>query len=204
MKNNKLSILLKGLIKENPVLVLVLGTCPTLAQTTSVMNALYMGIAATIVLVCSNVVISALRKIIPDTVRIPCYIVIIATFVTIVQLLRLNLERGRLEMAAISSHHLKTRFLIDNHFPLCGQILKVDRTFPIHVEIRLHLAPSAQNAIRAIHITTDFVIIEIAPISRYCHYRQIIVFVLAYICACNHTAWKFVVREHSQTQHRCL
>ena len=87
MKNSKLSILLKGLIKENPVLVLVLGTCPTLAQTTSVMNALYMGIAATIVLLCSNMVISALRKVIPDTVRIPCYIVIIAAFVTIVQLL---------------------------------------------------------------------------------------------------------------------
>lgn len=87
MKNNKLSILLKGLIKENPVLVLVLGTCPTLAQTTSVMNALYMGIAATIVLLCSNMAISALRKVIPDTVRIPCYIVVIAAFVTIVQLL---------------------------------------------------------------------------------------------------------------------
>lgn len=87
MKNNKLSILLKGLIKENPVLVLVLGTCPTLAQTTSVMNALYMGIAATIVLLCSNMAISALRKIIPDTVRIPCYIVVIAAFVTVVQLL---------------------------------------------------------------------------------------------------------------------
>ncbi len=87
MKNSKLSIFLKGLIKENPVLVLVLGTCPTLAQTTSIMNALYMGIAATIVLLCSNMVISALRKIIPETVRIPCYIVVIAAFVTVVQLL---------------------------------------------------------------------------------------------------------------------
>ena len=87
MKNGKLSIFLKGLIKENPVLVLVLGTCPTLAQTTSVINALSMGIAATIVLLCSNVVISALRKIIPETVRIPCYIVIIAAFVTVVQML---------------------------------------------------------------------------------------------------------------------
>ena len=85
--NNKLMLLLKGLILENPVLVLVLGTCPTLAQTTSVMNALYMGIAATIVLLCSNMAISALRKIVPDTVRIPCYIVVIAAFVTIVQLL---------------------------------------------------------------------------------------------------------------------
>lgn len=86
MKNNKLAVFLKGLIAENPVLVLILGTCPTLAQTGSVIKALSMGIAATIVLICSNVVISALRKIIPDTVRIPCYIVIIATFVTVVQM----------------------------------------------------------------------------------------------------------------------
>ncbi len=87
MKNNKLAILLRGIILENPVLVLVLGTCPTLAQTTSVIGALGMGIAATLVLICSNAVISALRNLIPDTVRIPCYIVIIATFVTVVQLL---------------------------------------------------------------------------------------------------------------------
>ncbi|MBQ7332977.1 MAG: electron transport complex subunit E [Clostridia bacterium] len=87
MKNKKLSIFLKGLILENPVLVLVLGTCPTLAQTGSVIQAFGMGIAATIVLICSNVAISLLRKVIPDTVRIPCYIVIIAGFVTVVQLL---------------------------------------------------------------------------------------------------------------------
>ena len=86
-KSNKLSIFLKGLIAENPVLVLILGTCPTLAQTGSVINALSMGIAATIVLICSNVAISAMRKIIPDTVRIPCYIVIIAAFVTVVQMI---------------------------------------------------------------------------------------------------------------------
>ena len=85
--NKKLWIFLKGLIAENPVLVLVLGTCPTLAQTGSVIAALSMGIAATAVLLCSNVVISALRKVIPDTVRIPCYIVVIAGFVTVVQLL---------------------------------------------------------------------------------------------------------------------
>ena len=76
----------KGLVKENPVLRLVLGTCPTLALTSSVISAFCMGIAATIVLVCSNVVISALRNIIPGQVRIPCYIVLIASFVTIVQL----------------------------------------------------------------------------------------------------------------------
>ena len=85
--NKKFGIFLKGLIAENPVLVLVLGTCPTLAQTNSVIAALSMGIAATLVLVCSNVVISALRKIIPETVRIPCYIVVIAGFVTLVQML---------------------------------------------------------------------------------------------------------------------
>ena len=86
-KENKLMIILRGIIMENPVLILVLGTCPTLATTTSVISAFSMGIAATIVLICSNVVISALRKIIPDSVRIPCYIVIIAAFVTAVQIL---------------------------------------------------------------------------------------------------------------------
>ncbi|MBQ1212579.1 MAG: electron transport complex subunit E [Clostridia bacterium] len=85
--NKKLAVFLAGIIKENPVLILVLGTCPTLAVTNSVISAFSMGIAATIVLVCSNMVISALRKVIPDTVRIPCYIVIIAAFVTAVQML---------------------------------------------------------------------------------------------------------------------
>ena len=87
MKNNKLAILLRGIIQENPVLILVLGTCPTLATTSSVKSAFWMGIAATVVLISSNVVISALRNIIPDVVRIPCYIVIIAAFVTMVQML---------------------------------------------------------------------------------------------------------------------
>ncbi len=77
----------KGIIKENPVLVLVLGTCPTLATSTSVLNALGMGAAATIVLFFSNILISALRKVIPDKVRIPCYIVLIAGLVTAVQML---------------------------------------------------------------------------------------------------------------------
>ena len=84
---NTLQNFSKGLVKENPVLVLVLGTCPTLATSTSVTNALGMGAAATVVLLCSNIVISALRKIIPDKVRIPCYIVLIAGFVTAVQML---------------------------------------------------------------------------------------------------------------------
>lgn len=77
----------KGLVIENPVLRLVLGTCPTLATTTSAKSALGMGIAAMLVLICSNVAISALRKVIPQKVRIPAYITIIATFVTLVQML---------------------------------------------------------------------------------------------------------------------
>ena len=77
----------KGILVENPVLRLVLGTCPTLAVSTSVESALGMGVAASIVLVCSNIAISALKKVIPQKVRIPAYIVIIASFVTIVQML---------------------------------------------------------------------------------------------------------------------
>lgn len=88
MKNNSnMSVLLKGILKENPVLVLILGTCPTLATTNNVAGAFGMGIAAMVVLVCSNMLISLLRKVIPDNVRIPCYIVIIAGFVTIVQMI---------------------------------------------------------------------------------------------------------------------
>lgn len=79
--------LTKGFLIENPVLRLVLGTCPTLATTTSVVNGVGMGIAATLVLICSNVAISALRKVIPQKARIPAYIVIIASFVTVVQML---------------------------------------------------------------------------------------------------------------------
>ena len=77
----------KGILVENPVLRLVLGTCPTLAVSTSVESALGMGVAASIVLVCSNIAIAALKKVIPQKVRIPAYIVIIASFVTIVQML---------------------------------------------------------------------------------------------------------------------
>ena len=84
-KVSKLAILTKGIIKENPVLILLLGTCPTLATTSSALNGLGMGVSATVVLICSNIVISLLAKIIPDKVRIPCYIVVIAGFVTMVQ-----------------------------------------------------------------------------------------------------------------------
>ena len=87
MEKSNLQILTNGIIKENPVLVLVLGTCPTLAVTTMAKNGIGMGLAATFVLLGSNIVISLLKKVIPDKVRIPCFIVVIAGFVSVVQLL---------------------------------------------------------------------------------------------------------------------
>ncbi|HIT69612.1 MAG TPA: electron transport complex subunit E [Candidatus Aphodomonas merdavium] len=80
-------VFMNGILNENPVFRLVLGTCPTIAVTTSAINGVGMGAAATFVLIGSNVVISALRKIIPDKVRIPCFVLVICTFVTIVQML---------------------------------------------------------------------------------------------------------------------
>lgn len=81
------SIIANGIVTNNPVFRLVLGTCPTLATTSSAINGMGMGLAATFVLVCSNVLISLLRKVIPDKIRIPAFVVIIATFVTLVQML---------------------------------------------------------------------------------------------------------------------
>ena len=78
---------LKGIIKENPTFVLALGLCPTLAVSVSVFNAVGMGIAATFVLLGSNIIVSLIKKLIPDKIRIPCYIVVIATFVTIAEMM---------------------------------------------------------------------------------------------------------------------
>lgn len=83
---SNMKILVNGLIKENPTFVLLLGMCPTLATTTSAFNGLSMGLATMFVLICSNVVISLIKKITPDKVRIPVFIVVIASFVTILQL----------------------------------------------------------------------------------------------------------------------
>ena len=85
--NRSIERLYNGIVKENPTLVLMLGMCPTLAVTTSAINGLGMGLTTTVVLALSNVIISALRKVIPDKIRIPAFIVIIASFVTIMQLL---------------------------------------------------------------------------------------------------------------------
>ena len=87
MKNNPVERLINGIIKENPTLVLTLGMCPTLAVTTSAINGIGMGLSTTAVLMFSNLVISLLRNFIPDRVRIPGYIVVIASLVTIVQFL---------------------------------------------------------------------------------------------------------------------
>ena len=83
---SNLKILMNGIITENPTFVLVLGMCPTLGTTSSAINGMSMGLATMFVLICSNIVISALKNVIPDLVRIPGYIVVIATFVTVVQM----------------------------------------------------------------------------------------------------------------------
>ena len=82
---NPVKLIKNGIIDENPTFMQVIGMCPTLAVTSSAINGLGMGLAATAVLICSNIFVSLLRKIIPDTVRIPCFIVVIATFVTIIE-----------------------------------------------------------------------------------------------------------------------
>ena len=86
-KNSKLQLIVDGIVKNNPTFVLVLGMCPTLGTTTSAINGMGMGLATMIVLILSNITISAIARFIPDKVRIPSYIVVIASFVTIVQLL---------------------------------------------------------------------------------------------------------------------
>lgn len=85
-KNSNLKVFLNGFINENPTFVLILGMCPTLATTSSAINGLSMGLATTFVLLGSNVVISLLKNIIPDNVRIPAYVVVIATFVSVVEM----------------------------------------------------------------------------------------------------------------------
>ena len=87
MSNNRLSMIFKGIIKENPTFVLVLGMCPTLGTTTSAINGLGMGVATMAVLILSNMFIAMIKNLIPDKVRIPAFIVVIASFVTVVDML---------------------------------------------------------------------------------------------------------------------
>ena len=83
---NKIKIILNGIVKENPVFCLLLGMCPTLGTTTSAINGMGMGLCTMFVLICSNLVISLLKNVVPDKVRIPAFIVVIASFVTLLQL----------------------------------------------------------------------------------------------------------------------
>ena len=87
MAKSKIGIVINGIIKENPVLVLLLGLCPTLGTSTSAMNGMSMGLATTAVLIFSNIIISMIKKAIPDKVRIPAFIMVIASLVTVVQML---------------------------------------------------------------------------------------------------------------------
>ena len=87
MSNNRLSLIWRGIIKENPTFVLILGMCPTLGTTTSAVNGLGMGVATMAVLILSNIFISMIKNLIPDKVRIPAFIVVIASFVTVVDML---------------------------------------------------------------------------------------------------------------------
>ena len=87
MSNNRLSLIWKGLIQENPTFVLILGMCPTLGTTTSAINGLGMGVATMAVLIMSNAVIAMIKNLIPDKVRIPAFIVVIASFVTVIDML---------------------------------------------------------------------------------------------------------------------
>lgn len=87
MENKSLKVLTKGIVKENPVFVLLLGLCPTLGVTSSAINGMAMGLATMAVLICSNIIISLVKKAIPDKVRIPAYIMVIASLVTIVEML---------------------------------------------------------------------------------------------------------------------
>jgi len=84
---NNFKVLMNGIVKENPTFVLLLGMCPTLGTTSSAMNGMGMGLATAFVLICSNVVISAIKNLIPDMVRIPAFVVVIASFVTLLQMI---------------------------------------------------------------------------------------------------------------------
>ena len=83
---NSIKVLTNGLVKENPTFVLLLGMCPTLATTTSLVNGLSMGLSTTFVLICSNIAVSLIKKLTPDAVRIPVFVVVIASFVTVLQM----------------------------------------------------------------------------------------------------------------------
>ena len=103
-----------GIIDENPTFVQVIGMCPTLAVTSSAINGIGMGLSTAVVLTCSNIVISLLRKVIPDKIRIPAFIVVIATFVTIVQML-LKAYLPSLKQILHARLHVQTAFFYQDN-----------------------------------------------------------------------------------------
>ena len=115
---SKFSLITKGLLKENPTFVLVLGMCPTLATTTSAMNGLEMGLATMFVLILSNIVISLIAPVVPDKVHIPVYIVVIATFVTVLQLL-MQAQKLLEEEKSVSEVTYDTGFCDQSHLDRC-------------------------------------------------------------------------------------
>ena len=143
-----------GLIKENPTFVLMLGMCPTLAVTTSAINGLGMGLSTTVVLVLSNMLISMLRKVIPDSVRMPAFIVVVASFVTIVQFL---LEGSLLTVSSLDVQkvmHLRIRYFHLSSMVLVWDldlhlVLLVSRSFVSLSE------PELSSVFRFFHLQTQ-------------------------------------------------
>ena len=120
--------LIRGIWKENPIFILVLGMCPTLAVSTSVINGIGMGIATTFVLICSNIVISLIRSYVPDQVRIPVYIVLIASFVTVVDLVISGFFRP-----VSCPRHLHSPDRCKLHHPRAGRgVCLQEFRFPVH------------------------------------------------------------------------
>ena len=113
---------LKGIWKENPVLVLILGMCPSLATSSNAVNGMGMGLATTFVLLCSNVVISAVRNIVPAKIRIPCYIVVIATFVTVVDLLMQAYTQSLYNALGIFIPLIVVNCIVDEHIKRLHQL----------------------------------------------------------------------------------
>ena len=100
---NNFKVLMNGIVKENPTFVLLLGMCPTLGTTSSAINGMGMGLATMFVLICSNVVISSIKNLIPDMVRIPAFIVVIASFVTLLQMIMPMVDRVLWQFLAVQS-----------------------------------------------------------------------------------------------------
>ena len=154
----KFQLITKGLIKENPTFVLLLGMCPTLATTTSAINGMSMGLATLFVLVLSNMAISAIAKVIPDKVRIPAYIVVIATFVTLLQFIMQAYTPAIYETLGIFIPLIVTGRIVPRHIP---------RGAAEAEKGVVHLA--AEEAVRSNHLIQPGHGILYVPVGGTCH-----------------------------------